>query len=212
MPRARAPIGGAASTRARARRRRAERALTRGPRAPKLDLNAPPHCCPFNVYTEHDHERERLKEMRRCEARTAAAAADAWKARRAAKIEEVVQKAMSADANSLSSSSAAMETNEPTNGEQSAQVRVVRLMPAIFVLKHLPWLQRVYRTSFFFLRALHKFQEQIDLTAVFEREMAIKRAVMSRPGHCELCEESFNNLGEVRTVLACQWFESISET
>jgi hypothetical protein len=53
---------------------------------------------------------------------------------------------------------------------------------------------------FFSLLGLHLSQEQIDLHAVYEREMAIKRAVMSRPGYCELCGKSYKDLGDVRAT------------
>jgi hypothetical protein len=104
----------------------------RGPLAPVLDLNAPPYCCPFNVYTKNDHERERQKEKRRCATRKIAASAEAAgaaeEARRAAKFAEVVGNALNSELQSSSSSfsSAVMAVTElqPTTGERSAQVRV----------------------------------------------------------------------------------------
>jgi hypothetical protein len=39
---------------------------------------------------------------------------------------------------------------------------------------------------------------------MYEREMAIKRAVMSRPGYCELCGKSYKDLGDVRFQLDYQ--------
>ncbi len=49
-----------------------------------------------------------------------------------------------------------------------------------------------------FLLAVNLLQEHIDLRAVYEREMAKKRAVMSRPGYCELCSKHYKDLGDVR--------------
>ncbi len=125
----------------------------RGQLAPVLDLHAPPYCCPFNMYTKNDHERERQKETRRCEARKVAAAAEAAdaaeaaeEARRAAKISQVVKDALNAElqssslslspsslkslmlslsSSSLLSSSAAAAPNDlqPTTRERLAQVR-----------------------------------------------------------------------------------------
>ena len=53
---------------------------TRGQRAPVLDLDAPPGCCPFEVYIEEDREREYRKEQRRIEERKEAEDADAEEA------------------------------------------------------------------------------------------------------------------------------------
>ena len=101
----------------------------RGPLAPVLDLNAPPHCCPFNVYTKSDHEYERQQEKRRGEARQAAAAPETEEAaksaeeeRRAAKVQAVIQECLSSE---LRSSSPPAETDEAAtlNRERSAQVR-----------------------------------------------------------------------------------------
>ena len=108
----------------------------RGPLAPVLDLNAPPYCCPFNVYTKNDHERERQKEKRRREVRKAAAAAEAAEAAeeaaRAAKAAEMEDEepgwaAQSSSSSSSSSSSAAMAANDsqPATRERSVQVRCV---------------------------------------------------------------------------------------
>ncbi len=125
----------------------------RGPLAPVLDLDAPPHCCPFNVYTQNDHERERQKEIRRSETRKVAAAAEAVevaaeaeKARRAAKVAHVVKEALSAElqkgslslspssvksllvslpsSSLLSSEATAAVELQPTIRQHSAQVRV----------------------------------------------------------------------------------------
>ncbi len=48
---------------------------------------------------------------------------------------------------------------------------------------------------------ISRSQEQSDLTAVYEREMAIKRAKMARPGYCELCDQKYSDLGNVRPTI-----------
>ena len=97
-----------------------------------LDLDAPPHCCPFNVYTKNDHERERRKEERRREARTAAAAAQAAEeAARAAEAAEMDEGDAENFAEHSSSSAAANET-QPATRERSVQVRVLVFRPIFY--------------------------------------------------------------------------------
>jgi hypothetical protein len=201
----------------------------RGQCAPVLDLNSPPFCCPFNVYTTSDHERERQKEIRRCEARKAASAAEAVEAaeaaeqaRRAAKIAQVVKEALNAELQSsslslspsslkslilsLSSSSllspaATAPINlHPTTRERSGQVRR-RIHTSHFMYFHFS--DNISALSPFFVVPLvvSRSQEQTDLTTVYEREMAIKRAKNARPGYCELCGKSYKALGNVRPTI-----------
>jgi hypothetical protein len=98
-----------------------------GQLAPVLDLNAPPYCCPFDVYTKNDHEREHKKEKRRREVRQAAAAAeDAWATKTAEDEDEEWDSAAQTSSSSSSSSSAAIES-QAANRERSAQVRFILL-------------------------------------------------------------------------------------